>query len=63
MKIVVKRNSNVLSVLSDDIAENSHEFRLWRLAWVSPLVLLIAFVAGMMLESNVHWFYAWFSVP
>ena len=37
------------------------EHRLWRLAWVSPLMLLLAFVAGMLLESNVHWFYGWLS--
>ena len=37
------------------------EYRLWRLAWVSPLILLLAFAAGMLLESNVHWFYTWLS--
>lgn len=40
---------------------NRKEYRLWRLAWVSPLMLLLAFAAGMLLESNVHWFYAWLS--
>ena len=40
---------------------SGRECRLWRLAWVSPLVLLLAFAAGMLLESNVHWFYAWLS--
>ena len=41
--------------------KSRREHRLWRLAWVSPLVLLLTFAAGMLLESNVHWFYAWLS--
>ena len=50
-----------LESLRTTFDRSRRECRLWRLAWVSPLMLLLAFAAGMLLESNVHWFYAWLS--
>ena len=47
--------------LTAAFGRNGREYRRWRLSWASPLILLVAFAAGMLLESNVHWFYAWLS--
>ena len=41
LKAFLKRNSDAVSWLSGEFRKNSREFRLWRLAWVSPLVLLM----------------------
>ncbi len=47
--------------LTAAFGRSGREYRRWRLSWASPLILLVAFAAGMLLESNVHWFYAWLS--
>ena len=40
LKVAQKKVANALSVLSGDFDRNARQLRLWRLAWVSPLVLL-----------------------
>ena len=47
--------------ISGRIRDRVHEYRLSRLAWVSPLVLIPALLAGMLLEGHLHWFSTWFA--
>ena len=49
------RTRQQVGFLRDDFDSLEREHRLWRRAWVAPLLSLLAIIAAMVLEGYTHW--------